>query len=120
MIPHLVLRRILGCFLIGLALGPGVDLLRPLRPRLPNLPQAAICLWLKLGWRFAMFGNCRGALRMGYVLALWTGLGLWERLFGGTVTALCSLFWHFAILPLKIFRKIFRKFGNFLFARRQK
>ena len=117
MTPALVWRRLLGCFLCGVVLGPGVDALRPLNRRLPLLSQAAICLELLLIWLFALFGICRGDLRMGYFGAVLVGFLLWERLFGRAVSAFFGRFWHFAELPLKISRKFFHKFVKFLFSR---
>ena len=120
MTPAVVWRRLLGCFLTGVVLGPTVDLLRPLGRGTPILTRAGICAELFLGWLFAMFGICRGELRLGWYLALLGGFFLWEWLFGASVAAFFGGFWHFAVLPLKIFRKFFHIFRNFLFARWEK
>ena len=120
MTPVLVFRRLLGCFFCGVLLGPNLDFLRPLHVRLPLFTQLLICLELLTVWLFALFCICRGDLRMGYFLGMIAGTTLWELCFGRVSAALFGRFWHFAVLPLKISRKFFHNFKNFLFARRKK
>ena len=117
MTPAVVWERLLGCFLCGVVLGPAVDFLRPLSRKLPMLTRVFICVELSLCWLFALFGICRAELRLGWYLAVMGGFALWERLFGTAAAAFFGSFWHFAVLPLKISRKIFHKFENFLFPR---
>ena len=52
MTPAVFLPRLLGCFLTGALLGPGMDLLRPIHRRLPRLTELLLCgllLYLPLG-----------------------------------------------------------------------
>ena len=92
MTPAVVWARLLGCFLCGVLLGPAVDFLRPLGKKLPILTRMLICAELVLCWLFALFGICRGELRLGWYLAMMAGFALWERLFGTVVTVFFGSF----------------------------
>ena len=117
MTPAVFLPRLLGCFLTGALLGPGMDLLRPIHRRLPRLTELLLCGLLLAAWLFASFGLCRGDLQLGYYLAMGLGFALWEWLFGRAVSAFFSRLWHFAGIPLWEIRKFFQKNANFLFSR---
>lgn len=113
MTPAVFLPRLLGCFLTGALLGPGMDLLRPIHRRLPRLTELLLCGLLLTAWLFASFGLCRGDLQLGYDLAMGLGFALWEWLFGRAVSAFFARLWHFAGIPLREIRKFFQKKRKF-------
>ena len=115
MSPGVVWERLAGCFLAGVLLGPAVDLLRPLHRRLPVLTQILMALDLTVCWLYTSFGLCRGELQMGCYMAVLAGLALWETFFGRAAASFFGLFWQFALFPLKISLKFFRRISNFLF-----
>ena len=117
MTPAVFLPRLLGCFLTGALLGPGMDLLRPIHRRLPRLTELLLCVLLLAAWLFTSFGLCRGDLQLGYYLATLGGFFLWEWGFGGATAAFFARLWHFAGIPLREIRKFFQKNANFLFSR---
>ena len=118
--PALVFSRMAGCFLTGVLLGPGVDVLRPLRRRLPRLSQLLIAGLFFAAWLFSGFALCRSDLRLGYYLSMMAGFGVWERCFGTAVAGFAGGLWHIAAKVLKFFPKIFRLFKKYPFARREK
>lgn len=116
MTPQIVGQRLAGCFLEGVLLGAAADVFRPLHRKAPRLCELLIALELLFAWLHSSFAICRGELRIGFYLALLSGAGLWEWQFGAAMTALWAKIWHFAVLPLGIFQKFFRKKVNFLFS----
>ena len=120
MTPQIVGQRLAGCFLEGVLLGAAADVFRPLHRKAPRLCELLIALELLFAWLHSSFAICRGELRIGFYLALLSGAGLWEWQFGAAMTALWAKIWHFAVLPLGIFQKIFRKKVKFLFSRWKK
>ena len=102
MTPAVVWERLLGCFLCGVLLGPGVDLLRPLSRRFPVLTRVLICGELFACWLFALFGICRAELRLGWYLAMMAGFCIWEQLFGSAAAVLMVWPWFLPSLLQRI------------------
>ena len=118
--PELVFSRMTGCFLTGLLLGPGVDVLRPLGRRFPRISQLFISALFFAAWLFTGFALCRSDLRMGYYLSMLAGFGVWEGCFGAAVAAFFGALWHIVAKVLKIGLKFFQLFKKFPFARWKK
>ena len=95
MTPAVFLPRLLGCFLTGVLLGPGMDFLRPLHRRIPRLTELMLSLLLLTSWIWTSFGLCRGDLQIGYYLAMLAGFAHWEWLFGAALSSRFGIFWHF-------------------------
>ena len=104
----------------GLLLGCGLGLLygflRPFRPRW--LGDLLFVFFFFRTWIYLMFGLCGGDLRMGYTLALLTGVFLWEGTFGRFLRPLFSSFWKgfaevFSFL-WQPFKNILKKAGNLI------
>ena len=111
--------RLLCSILLGMALGPGYDLLRPLAGKHPHLADLLFVPVLLWGWLYVSFAVCRCDIRMVYTLGLLAGLLLWEVTAGRWLQPLCFFFWQqmgrlirFLLIPWKNFLK----FVKILFA----
>lgn len=107
-----------GRFLMGILCGGVVGLfygfLRPLQKGRAIL--ADLIFVLGAGWALLYYGFaiCRGDLRLGYLAAVGVGAFLWNRIFGWWLRPIFRIFWHFMGLFTLPFRKIFKKFCDFI------
>jgi hypothetical protein len=108
---------------LGMALGPGYDLLRPLGSRHPDLADllfAPLLLWV---WLYVSFAVCRCDIRMVYTLGMLGGFCLWELTAARWLQPLCFLFWQKTGACVRFFLvpwKNFLKFVKILFASAKK
>ena len=115
--------RLLCAILLGMALGPGYDFLRPLgrkHPHLADLLFAPLLLW---GWLYVSFAVCNCDIRMVYTLGLLAGLLAWEVTAGRWLQPVCYLFWKKMEAAFRLFLipwKNFLKFVKILFASAKK
>jgi len=114
--PALAAARFAAAFLLGAALGPVYDFLRPLRPRLTALADLLFLMPATGAWLYLNFAVCRGDIRLGYVLGIPLGLILWEKTLSFLFRPIFSIFW----LPGKKILQFFRKISKKLFASAKK
>ena len=104
--------RLVCSVLLGMALGPGYDFLRPLavkHPHLADLLLAPLVLWV---WLYVSFAVCRCDIRMVYTLGMLGGLVFWELTAARWLRPVCFCFWKqmgaivcFLLIPWKKFLK---------------
>ena len=85
-----------GCsLLLGSCLGLFYGFLRPLARKHQTLADLLFSLGVLWVWIYICFGICLGDIRTVYLLAMGTGIFLWDQSFGRWLRPVFSGFWRF-------------------------
>ena len=114
--PTLAALRFAAALLLGAALGPVYDFLRPLRPRLTILSDLLFLTVSLAAWLYLNFAVCLGDIRLGYTAGLALGLWIWEKTLSPLFRPIFFIFW----LPFHKMMQFFRKISKKLFASAKK
>ena len=102
---------------VGMGLGCGYDILRPLRRKHHALPDLIFVVAMFYGWLYVNFSVCQGDLRLAWLGAMALGGILWEGTAGWLLRPVFFGFWQIIGKILRVFtlpvRKTFQFFGKF-------
>ena len=119
MTPQIAAARLGWSLLLGALVGVTGDFLKPLGRRTDPL----LMLVFGWAWLYLNFAVCRGDIRMGCMLALLAGWGLWELGPGRLVQPVFDRFWKTLAAIFRFFLAPLKKISDFakiLFASGQK